>query len=181
MLPVVVCGWCKLTSDLDPTPVQVILIGPKVCKLVQIYIFRLSYTLTSHELWPWFVTFDHMNIWRFPYYINKLSLVHIGLKLFKWGHNIFSLSYNLTSDDLWPWYMTFDCMSIWRFTHNINKPSLVQIGLQLFKWGHFHISAYLTTWPQMTFDLDIWPLTSSTNEGSHVASMTQLWLESIYL
>ena len=31
----------------------------------------------------------------------------------------------------------------------------------------------------MTFDLDIWPLTSSTNEGSHVASMPQLWLKSI--
>ena len=30
----------------------------------------------------------------------------------------------------------------------------------------------LTTQPQMTFDLDIWPLTSSTNEGPHVASMT---------
>ena len=29
----------------------------------------------------------------------------------------------------------------------------------------------------MTFDLDIWPLTSSTNEGSHVASMTQLLVE----
>ena len=26
----------------------------------------------------------------------------------------------------------------------------------------FTFSAYLTTWPQMTFDVDIWPLTSST-------------------
>ena len=26
----------------------------------------------------------------------------------------------------------------------------------------------------MTFDHDMWPLTSPTNEGSHVASMTQL-------
>ena len=55
----------------------------------------------------------------------------------------------LQLDDLWPWYMTFDCMNIWRFTYYINKPSLVQTGHQLFKWGHFHISAYLTTWPQM--------------------------------
>ena len=31
----------------------------------------------------------------------------------------------------------------------------------------------------MTFDLDMWPLTSSTNEGSHVAPVTQLWLKSI--
>ena len=43
----------------------------------------------------------------------------------------------------------------------------------------FTFSAYSTTWPQMTFDPDMWPLTSSTNEGSHVASMTQLWLKSI--
>ena len=57
-----------------------------------------------------------MNIWRFPYYINKPSLVQIGLQFFRWGHfHIFSLSYNLTSDDLWPWTMTFDCMNIWRF------------------------------------------------------------------
>ena len=40
-------------------------------------------------------------------------------------------------------------------------------------------SAYLTTWPHMTFDLNIWPLTLSTNEGSHVVSMTQLWFKSI--
>ena len=31
----------------------------------------------------------------------------------------------------------------------------------------------------MTFDLDMWPLTSSTNAGLHVESMTQLWLKSI--
>ena len=74
-----VCGWCKLTSDLDPTPVRDILIGPHVCKWVQIYIFSLSYNLTSDDLWPWYMTFDHMNIWRFPYYINKPSLVPIQL------------------------------------------------------------------------------------------------------
>ena len=74
------------------------------------------------DLWP-------LNIWRFPYYINKPSLVQIGLQLFKWGHlHIFSPSYNLTSDDLWPWYMIFDCMNIWRFTYYIYKPSLVQIS-----------------------------------------------------
>ena len=112
--------------------------------------------MTSDDLWPWFVTFDSMNIWRFPYYINKPSLVQIGLQLFKWGRfHIFSLPYNST----WPWYMTFDCMNIWRFTYHINKLSLVQIGLQLFKWGRFHIfslSYNLTSddlWPwYMTFD-----------------------------
>ena len=100
--------------------------------------------MTSDDLWPWFVTFDH-----------------IGLQLFKWGRfHIFSLSYNLTSDDLWPWYMTFDYMNIWRITYYINKQSLDQIRLQLFKWGHFHIfslSYNLTSddlWPwYMNFDL----------------------------
>ena len=102
-----------------------------------------------------------MNIWRFPYYINKQSLVQIQLQLFKWGHfHIFSLSHNLTSDDLWPWYMTFECMKIWRFTYYINKQSLVQIRLQLFKWGHFHIFSLSYNWTSddlwswyMTFDL----------------------------
>ena len=37
----VVCGWCKLTSDHDPTPVGVVLIGPQVCKWVKINIFKL--------------------------------------------------------------------------------------------------------------------------------------------
>ena len=126
--------------------------------------FSLSYNLTSDDLWPWYMTFDCMNKWRFTYYIKKTSLVQIGLPLFKWGHfHIFCLSYNLTSDDLWPWYMTSDCMNKWRFTYYIKKPSLVQIGLPLFKWGHFHIfclSYNLTSddfwhW-YMNFDLNKW-------------------------
>ena len=193
------------------------------------HIFSLSYNLTSDDLWSWYMTFDCMNIWRFPYYINKPSFVQIRHQLFKWGHfHIFSLSYNLTSDDLWPWYMTFDHMNIWRFPYYINKPSLDQIRHQLFKWGHFHIfslsynltsddlwswymtfdcmniwrfphyinqvlfksdinfsneaiftfSAYLTTWPQMTFDLGIWPLTAWTYEGSPIISINQVWIKS---
>ena len=31
----------------------------------------------------------------------------------------------------------------------------------------------------MTFDLDMWSLTTSTSEGSQVSSMTQLWLNSL--
>ena len=142
------------------------------------HMFSLFYNLTSDDLWPWYMTFDCMNILRFPYYINKPSLVPIGLQLFTWGHfHIFSLFYHLTSDDLWPWYMTFDCMNIWRFPYYINKSSLVQIGLQLFKWDHFTCSAYFTTWPQMTFDPDIWPLTAWTYEGSHVISINQVWFQ----
>ena len=33
--------------------------------------------------------------------------------------------------------------------------------------------------PQMTFDLDMWLLTTSINDGSHVASMTQLLIKFI--
>ena len=92
------------------------------------HIFSLSYNLTSDDLWPWYVTFDLMNIWRFPYYINKPSLVPIGLQLFNWGHfHIFSLSYNLTSDDLWPWYVTFDLINKWGFPCCIYDPTLVEI------------------------------------------------------
>ena len=69
-----------------------------------------------------------MNIWKFPYFINKPSLVPIGIQLFKWGHfHIFSLSYNLTSDDLWPWYVTFDLINKWGFSCCIYDPTLVEI------------------------------------------------------
>ena len=53
---------------------------------------------------------DLINIWRFPFYIHKPSLVPIGLQLFKGDPKnkflIFNLSSNLTSDDLWPQYVT---------------------------------------------------------------------------
>ena len=105
------------------------------------------------------MTFDSMNIWRFPDYIP--SLVPIGLQLLKWGHfHIFSLSYNLTSDDLWPWYMTFDYMNIWRLWYYINKPSLVPIRLPTFQMRPLHIfslSYNLTSddlWPWY----DLWPI-----------------------
>ena len=75
-----------------------------------------------------------MNIWRFTYYINKPSLVQIGLQLFKWGHfHIFSLSYNLTSDDLWPWYLTFDLSNKWGFPCCIYEPTLVEIHQSMWK------------------------------------------------
>ena len=86
---------------------HMVLTGPQVCKWVKFYIFLSSYKLTSHNLWPSFVTFDLVNMWGFLHYINKPSLVPIRLQLFKWGEfYILSPSYNLTSDDLWPWYVT---------------------------------------------------------------------------
>ena len=153
----------KLTSDLNPTPWgHMVLFGQVFKKWVKFYIFRLSYTFTSYDLWLSFVTFDLMNMWSFIHFANKPSLVPIGLQLFKIRVNFtfLSPSYNLTSDDLWrPWYMTFDHMNIQRVLHCINKPSLVPIGLQLFKWGNFHIfslSYNLTSddlWPSyVTFD-----------------------------
>ena len=42
----------------------------------------------------------------------------------------------------------------------------------------FTFSAYLTTWPQMTFDCGIWPLTAWTYEGSNIISINQVWFQS---
>ena len=39
----------------------------------------------------------------------------------------------------------------------------------------------VTSWPHMTFDLGIWPLTSLTYEGSHVASMTRVSLQLVFV
>ena len=155
-------------------------IGLQFFKWGHFYIFSLSFDLTSDDLWPCYMTFDCMNVRRFPYFINAPSLVPIWLHLFKWDHfHLFSLSYNLTLDDLdlgiWP-------LTVWTYegSHII---SINQVWFQSHRnfsnEATFTFSAYLTTWPQMTFDLDMWPLTSSTNEGSHVASMTQLLLKSI--
>ena len=131
--------------------------------------------------WPLtlvYMTFDRMNIWRFPYHINKPSLVPIGFQLFKRGHfHIFCLSYNLTLDDLWPWY-------IWLLTAWTYEGSHI-ISINQFNWtstfqmrprSHFQPILQLDLWWPLTL---MWPLTSPTNEGSHVASMTQLWLKSI--
>ena len=95
---------------------------------------------------------------------------------------IFTFSAHLTT---WP-QMAFD-LGTWLLTAWTYEGShIISINQLWFKSDFnfsneaiFTFSAYFTTWLQMTFDLDIWPLTSLTNEGSHVASMTQLWLKSI--
>ena len=38
----------------------------------------------------------------------------------------------------------------------------------------FYISRYLTSWPYMTFDLYVWPLTSWTCEDSYILSINQV-------
>ena len=94
------------------------------------------YNLTSDDFWPWYMTFDCMNIWSFKYYFNKPGLVQIGLQLS--NEAIFTLSYNLTSDDLWPWYMTFDLINKWGFPCCIYDPNLVEIHQSMRKITLFH-------------------------------------------
>ena len=148
---------------------HMVLTGPQICKWVKFYILRLSYKLTSHDHWPSFMTFDLMNMHRLLHYIKKVSL-----NFTFWAH--------LTS---WP-LMTFN-LGIWSLTtwtcnksHNVSINQVwFQSDFNFLNEATFTFSAYFTTWPQTIFDLDMWPLTSLTNEGSHVASMTQLWLKSI--
>ena len=186
VLPAVaVFRWYKLQIDTWPWSHtwwgHMVLTGPQVCKWVKFYIFRLSYKLTLHDLWPSFVTFDHKNM-RFLHYINKPSLVPIRLQLFKLGEfDILSQSYNLTSDDLWPWYMTFDSMDIQRVPYC--KPSLVPIKLQFFIWGYFHIfslSYSLTSgdlWPwHVTFDLiNKWGLPYCIYDPTFIEIHQSMW------
>ena len=40
-----------------------------------------------------------------------------------------------------------------------------------------YISGYLTSWPQMTFDLDLRPLTTWTYEGFQILSINNVWFK----
>ena len=79
----------------------------------------------------------------------------VGPQICKWvKFDIFGLSYKLTSHDLWPSFVTFDPVNMWRFLHEVNFTF----------WAHF------TTWPLMTFDLSIWPLTTWKYKESYIVS-----------
>ena len=95
---------------------------------------EVNFTFGPHlTTWP-LMTFDHMNLQKVPYCINKPSLVPIGLKLFKWDNFYsFSLSYHLTSDDIWPWYVIFDFINKWGFSCCIYDPTLVEIHQSMWK------------------------------------------------
>ena len=125
-----------------------------ICDLLTAGTYEGSHKFGSNRISTSYMTFDHMTIWKFLCYINKPSLVPIGLQFFNWDQfYIFSLSYNLTSYDLWPWYLSFDLINKLQFPCYIHKPSLFQIGLQLFNWGQFCIfslSYNLTSY-------DLWP------------------------
>ena len=127
-------------------------IGLQLFKWGHFHIFSLSYNLTSDDLWSWYMIFDCMNIWRFPHYINKPSLVAIGLQLFKWvlDFHIFSLSYNLISDNLWPWYIIFDLINKWGSLCCMYDPTLVEIHQSMWKveplmLTYFHNNRQQTT------------------------------------
>ena len=93
----------------------------------------------------------------------------------------------------WP-QMTFDLgicpLTTWSYEESHGPSHIISINInKVWVQSDFNFSneatfslfsAYLTTWPHMTFDFDMWPLISSTNVGSHVASMqTHIWLKSI--
>ena len=94
---------------------------------------------------------------------------------------IFTFSAHLIT---WP-QMTFG-LGIWPWTAWIYEGSHIisvnQVWFQSdFNFSNeaiFTFSDYLTTWPQMTFDLGIWPLTAWTYESSHIISINQVWFQS---
>ena len=47
---------------------------------------QIWHFLQLDDLWPLYVTFDLMNICRFPCNVHKPSLIPLGLQLFKWDH-----------------------------------------------------------------------------------------------
>ena len=87
----------------------------------------------------------------------------------------------LQFDLRWPLTLICDLLTAWTYegSHII---SINQVWFQSdFNFSieaNFTFSAHLTTWPHMNFDLNMWPLTSSTNEGFHVISINQVWFES---
>ena len=105
-----ICGWCKLTPDRDPTPVGSHGSYWSSSKRVKFFMFRLSYKLTSDDIWPSLVTFDLINMWRFFNYINKPSLVPIGLQLFTWGEFTFWAYLDLW----WPFTLVY---GLWPHEH----------------------------------------------------------------
>ena len=122
------------------------------CNLTLKMAFDLDISLTS---------------WRFPFHINQVWFQAD----FQQMRQIFTFSVYLTT---WP-QITSD-LNMWHLTswtyEDFHITSINQVKFQLdFNFSNeakFTFSGYFTTWPQMTFDLGMWPLTSSTNESSHV-------------
>ena len=118
--------------------------GPEECKLVKLYIFRLSYKLTSHVFWPLFVTLDPMNL----FYMNEPCLVPIGLPS---GLN-FANEVNFI---FWAHLTTWP-LSIWPFIAWSYKGSHI---VSIYKI-QFQLDYNFTNQATFTFDLtsdDLWP------------------------
>ena len=87
----------------------------------------------------------------------------------------------LQVDLRWPLTLICDFLTAWTYegSHII---SINQVWFKLdFNFSNetiFTFSAYLTTWPQMTFDLGIWFLTTWTYEGSHIIQINHVWFQS---
>ena len=112
------------------------------------YIFRLSYRLTSDDLWPWYMTSDLTNIWRFPHSIDRQSLVPIWLQFFKWG-DFLHLQPILQLDLRWP-------LTAWTYegSHIISINQVwFQSDFNFFKWDHFRS---FSLFYNLTSD-DLWP------------------------
>ena len=63
-------------------------IGRQLFKWGHFHIFSLSYNLTSDDLWPWYVTFNLINKWRFPCCIYDPTLVEIHQSMWKLEPNV---------------------------------------------------------------------------------------------
>lgn len=79
------------------------------------------------------------------------------------SHRTFDLKcyYTQTDASLLHLWSTFD----W------NRRPILQIR------ANFTFSTYLIVWPQITFDLYMWPLTSPFNQCSNVIQLVQDWMQ----
>ena len=71
LLAVVICGRCKLTPNHDPTPVGVtwVLLVRKYANESNIT-FQAILEFDLKWFWPWYITFDRISKWGFPYCIS---------------------------------------------------------------------------------------------------------------
>ena len=150
------------------------------------FLHEATFTFSAYfKTWPQ-MTFDP-GIWPLTAWTYEGShVISINQVWFQSDFNfsnetIFTCSAYFTT---WP-QMTFD-PGIWPLTawtyEGSHILSINQVWFQSdFNFLHeatFTFSAYFKTWPQMTFDPGIWPLTAWTYEGSHVISINQVWFQS---
>ena len=71
------------------------------------HIFILSYNLTSDDLWPWHVTFDLINKWGSPCWINDPTLDEIHQSMWKIEPNVNPF---FTTDNRQQWTKWSQCV-----------------------------------------------------------------------